>query len=92
MTLLWFSVSQSFFGLGQSADIDIVLADQETRKSAEIKAEDGKKKRHFLFYDGESVSGKVSVPMYDSWNIIFYNNYLLFRACEFYPRHHSSTP
>ena len=51
---------QSFFGLGQSADIDIVLADQETRKSAEIKAEDGKKKRHFLYYDGESVCGKVS--------------------------------
>ena len=54
---------QSFFGLGQSADIDIVLADQETRKSAEIKAEDGKKKRHFLFYDGESVSGKVRSQM-----------------------------
>jgi len=53
----------SFFGLGQSADIDIVLADQETRKSAEIKAEDGKKKRHFLYYDGESVSGKVNITL-----------------------------
>jgi len=53
----------SFFGLGQSADIDIVLADQETRKSAEIKAEDGKKKRHYLFYDGESVSGKVNITL-----------------------------
>jgi len=53
----------SFFGLGQSADIDVVLADQETRKSAEIKSEDGKKKRHFLFYDGESVSGKVNITL-----------------------------
>jgi hypothetical protein len=26
---------------------------------AEIKSEDGKKERHFLYYDGETVSGKV---------------------------------
>ena len=27
---------------------------------AEMKTEDGKKERYFLYYDGESVSGKVS--------------------------------
>lgn len=50
---------QSFFGFGQSADIDIQLDGAETRKMAEMKTEDGKKERYYLYYDGESVSGKV---------------------------------
>jgi vacuolar protein sorting-associated protein 26 len=50
---------QSFFGFGQSADIEIILDGTENRKMAEIKSEDGKKERHFLYYDGETVSGKV---------------------------------
>uniref|UniRef100_A0A8C2IRG4 Uncharacterized protein n=1 Tax=Cyprinus carpio TaxID=7962 RepID=A0A8C2IRG4_CYPCA len=50
----------SFFGFGQSAEIDIVLNDAETRKKAEHKTEDGKKDKYFLFYDGETVSGKVN--------------------------------
>ncbi|XP_069132147.1 vacuolar protein sorting-associated protein 26B-like [Argopecten irradians] len=53
----------SFFGFGQSADIDIVLDGQESRKTAEIKTEDGKKERHYLYYDGETVSGKVNVTL-----------------------------
>ena len=51
---------QSFFGFGSGADIDIVLDGQDTRKTAEIKTEDGKKERHYLYYDGETVSGKAS--------------------------------
>lgn len=51
----------SFFSLGQSAQIDIVLNDAETRKKAEHKTEDGKKDQYFLFYDGDTVSGKVRV-------------------------------
>ena len=54
-----FALFQSFFGFGQSAEIDIVLEGQDTRKTAEIKTEDGKKERHYLYYDGESVAGKV---------------------------------
>ena len=50
---------QSFFGFGQSAEVDIVLDGQESRKTAEIKTEDGKKERYYLYYDGETVSGKV---------------------------------
>ena len=52
----------SFFGLnfGQSADIDIILDNQDERKMAEIRDENGRKERHFLFFDGESVTGKVS--------------------------------
>ncbi len=53
----------SFFSFGQSAEIDIVLNDAETRKKAEHKTEDGKKDKYFLFYDGETVSGKVNVTM-----------------------------
>jgi len=53
------SFTQSFFGFGQSADIEITLDGAETRKTADIKSEDGKKERHLLYYDGETVSGKV---------------------------------
>ncbi|XP_077361530.1 vacuolar protein sorting-associated protein 26B-like [Festucalex cinctus] len=53
----------NFFGFGQSADIDIVLNDAETRKKAEHKSEDGRKDKYFLFYDGETVSGKVNVTL-----------------------------
>ncbi|ELU10437.1 hypothetical protein CAPTEDRAFT_179764 [Capitella teleta] len=53
----------SFFGFGQSAEVDIVLDGQDSRKTAEIKAEDGKKERHYLYYDGETVSGKVSITL-----------------------------
>lgn len=52
-------IFQSFFGFGQSADIDIVLDGAETRKQAEVKTEDGKKEKLLLYYDGETVSGKV---------------------------------
>lgn len=51
---------QSFFGFGQSADIDIYLDGQEARKHAEVKTEDGKKEKLLLYYDGETVSGKVN--------------------------------
>ncbi|KAK7076804.1 Vacuolar protein sorting-associated protein 26B [Halocaridina rubra] len=53
----------SFFGFGQSAEISIQLDGSETRKMAEMKTEDGKKERYYLYYDGESVSGKVNVML-----------------------------
>ena len=54
-------IVQSFFGIsfGGGAEIDIILDDADTRKMAEIKDENGRKERFFLFYDGESVTGKV---------------------------------
>lgn len=58
-----YRAAMSFFGFGQSADIDIVLNDAETRKKAEHKSEDGRKDKYFLFYDGETVSGKVNVTL-----------------------------
>lgn len=59
---LWF---QSFFGLnfGQNADVDIILDGQDERKMADIKDENGRKERLYLFYDGENVTGKVMLSM-----------------------------
>lgn len=50
---------QSFFGFGQSADIEIELTNSASRKQVDVKNEDGKKEKLFQYYDGESVSGKV---------------------------------
>uniref|UniRef100_A0AAY4ASD0 VP26B protein n=2 Tax=Denticeps clupeoides TaxID=299321 RepID=A0AAY4ASD0_9TELE len=55
--------SMSFFSFGQSAEVDVVLNDAETRRRAEHKTEDGRKEKCFLFYDGETVSGKVNVSL-----------------------------
>jgi len=53
----------SLFGFGQTADLDIILDAADTRKMADIKTEDGKKERYYVFYDGESVSGKINVTL-----------------------------
>ncbi|CAD5113279.1 DgyrCDS2457 [Dimorphilus gyrociliatus] len=53
----------SFFGFGPSADIEVVLDGHESRKLADIKTDDGKKERCYLYYDGETVSGKVNINM-----------------------------
>lgn len=49
----------NFLGFGQSAEIDIVFDGAESRKTAEVKGEDGKLENMLLYYDGETVSGKV---------------------------------
>lgn len=64
-------IQSSLFGLGQSAEIDIVLDGQDTRKTVEIKAENGKKDNLYVYYDGETVSGKVSI----CFNRILYSKY-----------------
>ncbi|XP_018017763.1 vacuolar protein sorting-associated protein 26B-like [Hyalella azteca] len=53
----------SFFGFGQSAEIEIELDGAESRKLVEIKQEDGRKDRYYLYYDGETVSGKVNLSL-----------------------------
>lgn len=56
----------SFFGLnfGGGAEIDIILDDADSRKMTEVKDENGRKERFYLFYDGESVSGKVNITLH----------------------------
>uniref|UniRef100_A0A3Q3BPC9 VPS26, retromer complex component A n=1 Tax=Kryptolebias marmoratus TaxID=37003 RepID=A0A3Q3BPC9_KRYMA len=63
---LCFLYLQSFLGglFGPVCEIDVVLNDAENRKTAELKTEDGKVEKHYLFYDGESVSGKVNLSLH----------------------------
>lgn len=51
----------NFLGFGQSAEIDIVFDNSENRKQVEVKGEDGKTEKMFLYLDGETVSGKVCI-------------------------------
>lgn len=53
----------SFFGFGQSAEVELVLSDAESRRRVEHKTEEGKKEKYFLFYDGETVSGRVILTL-----------------------------
>ncbi|XP_065349458.1 vacuolar protein sorting-associated protein 26B-like [Cloeon dipterum] len=53
----------SFFGFGQGAEVEIVLDNVDNRRTADVKGEDGKKEKHYLFYDGESVAGKVNIAL-----------------------------
>ncbi|XP_048369186.1 vacuolar protein sorting-associated protein 26B [Sphaerodactylus townsendi] len=47
----------------ESAELELVLSDAESRRRAEHKTEDGKKEKYFLFYDGETVSGRVILTL-----------------------------
>ena len=51
---------QSLFGFGQSTDIFIDLENSDKRKQVEVRNEEGRKEKLLLFYDGETISGKVS--------------------------------
>lgn len=53
----------NFLGFGQSAEADVVFDGAQNRKIAEVKTEDGKKEKYLLYYDGETVSGKVNVTL-----------------------------
>lgn len=53
----------NFLRFGQSADIDIVFDGADNRQHADIKTEDGKKEKYLLYYDGETVSGKVNITL-----------------------------
>lgn len=57
------NAAMSFFGFGQSAELELVLSDAESRRRAEHKTEEGKKEKYFLFYDGETVSGRVILTL-----------------------------
>ncbi|XP_050079102.1 vacuolar protein sorting-associated protein 26B [Anopheles maculipalpis] len=63
MWQLSYPVDPNFLRFGQSADIDILLDGSENRQQAEIKTEDGKKDKHLLYYDGETVGGKVNITL-----------------------------
>jgi len=53
----------SFFGFGQSAEVAIRLVNETERKTARLRCEDGSYEKRFLFYDGESVEGEVTLTL-----------------------------
>ncbi|KAI8853351.1 vacuolar protein sorting-associated protein 26-domain-containing protein [Chytridium lagenaria] len=59
----------SLFGLGTSADIEVVLSGEDQRKQVEVKVDKEKKAKFPLYFDGESVSGKVLVRVKDGKKI-----------------------
>ena len=48
---------------GSAAEIDIRLADEESRKWVDIKNEEGSPERLPLYFDGETVAGQVLVNL-----------------------------
>ncbi|RKO88521.1 vacuolar protein sorting-associated protein 26, partial [Blyttiomyces helicus] len=56
---------QSLFGLGSSADIEVVLNGEDQRKLVEVKVDKDRKAKYPLYFDGESVSGKVQIRLRD---------------------------
>ncbi|TPX48608.1 hypothetical protein SeMB42_g02930 [Synchytrium endobioticum] len=57
------------FGLGGSADIEIALHGEDQRKLVEVKIDKDKKAKYPLYFDGESVFGKVQVRVRDGKKI-----------------------
>ncbi|KAI9136549.1 vacuolar protein sorting-associated protein 26-domain-containing protein [Paraphysoderma sedebokerense] len=55
----------ALFGLGPSADIDVQLTGEDTRKQVEVKVDKDKKRKFPLYFDGESVGGKVFIRVKD---------------------------
>lgn len=55
--------AMTFFGFGQTPELELVLSDAESRRRVEHKTEEGKKEKYFLFYDGETVSGRVVLTL-----------------------------
>lgn len=53
----------SFFGLGQGAEVSVELENTEKRKKVEVLTEEGKRTKLPLYYDGESVVGKVRIAL-----------------------------
>ncbi|CAB3409216.1 unnamed protein product [Caenorhabditis bovis] len=51
------------FGFGQSAEVQIKLANEENRKTVKARGEDGNMHDHYLYYDGESIMGTVHVNL-----------------------------
>lgn len=53
----------NFLGFGQSAEIEIQLDGSDARKTGEIRVDDAHKESLPLYYDGESVAGKVLINL-----------------------------
>lgn len=55
--------SQSFFGFGPAAEIDIELADAKSRDVVTVKDERGEPTQMYLFTGGENIAGTVRIRL-----------------------------
>ena len=62
ISLFIFEIFQ-LFGWGQQIDIYIKFADEDTRKKVQIRNEEGRYEENLLYFDGESVSGEVTIKL-----------------------------
>jgi len=53
----------SLFGLGSTAQINISFDDEDNKKLVEVKTAKDHKEKLPLFFDGETVSGKVEIKL-----------------------------
>eukprot|EP00043_Microstomoeca_roanoka_P012571 m.121848 g.121848 ORF g.121848 m.121848 type:complete len:343 (+) comp15535_c2_seq4:114-1142(+) len=53
----------NFFGFGQTADIKVELTNADQREKVDVKLENGQVEKQPLYYDGETVSGKVKIHL-----------------------------
>jgi len=53
----------NFFGFGQSADVVVTFADSAQRRKVDVKQLDGSKVKQYLYFDGETVSGKIQINL-----------------------------
>jgi len=65
---------QTFFGLGQTAELEIVLDRPDGKKKLD---ESSKKDQSLIYYDGETVSGRV-IHFYI---FLFYSDTFIFLKC-----------
>ncbi|RKO96278.1 vacuolar protein sorting-associated protein 26, partial [Caulochytrium protostelioides] len=59
----------SLFGLGKTAEIEIVFDDEDSRKAIEMKVDKDQKARFPLYFDGETVRGQVLLRVRDGKRI-----------------------
>ena len=50
---------KNFLGFGQSAEIHVLLDGEENRKWVELKQDANRRVKCPVYYDGETISGKV---------------------------------
>ncbi|KAL2917934.1 Vacuolar protein sorting-associated protein 26 [Polyrhizophydium stewartii] len=55
----------ALFGLGATADIEVVFTDEDSRKMIDAKVDKDWRAKFPLYFDGESVTGRVQVRMRD---------------------------
>ena len=63
---------QSLFGFGQSTDTFIDLEGSDKRKQIEVRNEEGRKEKLLLYYDGETVKGKVCARIHVRRKMLVY--------------------